>query len=86
MWLIPFGLLAYHTSSFLGGGENPDFNFEGAHRGGTPVTRRTEVAEERKRTKDPHRHKGLESHKNFLSFLFLFALSLFPLFIYFFVL
>jgi len=34
---------------------------EGPHMGGTPVTRRTEVAEERKRTREPHRYKRLES-------------------------
>jgi len=51
IWLIPFGLLAYHTPFFWEGEEtqeNLDFNFEGAHRGGTP------------QGKDPQWQEGLK--------------------------
>ena len=88
MWLIPFGLLAYHTPFFWEGRKPRKTQIlilkerigEGLHRGRTPVKRRTEVAENRKRTKDPHRHKGLESPKTFLPFPFPFPLYLFPSF------
>jgi len=68
------------------GNRNPERNFvgeyrEGPHRGGTPVTRRTEVAKERKRMREPHRYKRLESPK-----FFLFSSSLYHSFSLFFVL
>ena len=65
------------------GNRNPETDFvgeyrEGPHRRGTPVTRRTEVAEERKRTREPHRYKRLESPK----FPFLFSSSLLQFFFF----
>jgi len=92
MWLIPFGLLAYYTPFFWEGEEtqkNPDFNFEGAHRGGTPQGKDTQWQEG---LKWPRRERGGKiptgtrdwSHpKISFPFPFLF-LSLFsPLFIFF---